>query len=172
MDIFHKTANCFKLLITLCAATIVINIPLLCSCKYKALATIDEQIAIYQNKGFIKITNPAPTINLQNCQLFINDKNSINNYLIATNIGCEISHIFMLYLQNNADFIDGLIYIYQFNDTKSAKTFYNHFYLLQKSNICLINNYVIQKGINYYINNGAINYKYFIDFCAGIANKK
>lgn len=172
MDIFHKTANYFKLLITLCAAIIVINIPLLCGCKYKALATIDEQIAIYQNKGFIKITNPAPTINLQNCQLFINDKNSINNYLIANNVGCKISHIFMLYLQNNADSIDSLIYIYQFNDTKNAKVFFYHFYLLQKFNIYLINNYVIQKGISYNINNGAINYKYFIDFCAGIVNKK
>ena len=51
----------------------IIAIFLVCAplsgCKYGSIVSIAEQIAIYQNKGFIKIENPTDTIVINNTEL-------------------------------------------------------------------------------------------------------
>ena len=137
-------------------------------CKYGSIVSIGEQIAIYQNKGFVKIEDPQTSTVVNNIELKINSKKQINDYFLINNIDCKIDTLCLIYLPKNANCISSLIYIYTFTDHKTAQIFFSNFQPNFKNSMHLHNNYVIQKGISTHISNGAENYKYFIDFCNGL----
>ena len=159
-----------KLYVVLCGCFIFASC-FFTACKYKGVANIQEQIAIYQNMGFTLKTNPLPNPTLQNITININSLEQLNQYLQNNNIDSKINTLFILYLQKNADYIDCLIFIYGFLSDKNAILFYNHFNQASKNQLYLYNNYVIQKGISNYITNGATNYFYYNKFCTGLKQK-
>ena len=163
-----QMANSSSLTKHITLTIIVILSCFLSGCTHKGLVSITEQIAIYENIGFIKLTDPSEYITLDSISIKTPTKNEIINYCNINNINCEINNIFILYLQKNAKNIVSLLYIYSFSCAENAKTFYNHFNIYENNQIFLYNNYIIQKGINIFIENGATNYRYYIDFCSGL----
>ena len=133
-----------------------------------ASTTLFTLLTRLSDKGFIKIESPQDPVLINDIELEINDITQINNHFASNNINCKIDSFCLLYLPQSADYITSLIFIYAFNNHKTAQTFYNIFSPQFSNSLYLSNNHVVQKGVSIYINNGAENYTYFIEFCNGL----
>lgn len=138
-------------------------------CKYKNLATINEQIAIFQNMGFnVSPLEDTPLKITNDIIININSTSDINKVLTENNLLCTVQEGLALYKINSDAKIECLLFIYKFNNTESADTFYNYFYNTLGTLIYKHNQTVIQKSVDIQICNSAINTYYFEKFCTSI----
>lgn len=136
----------------------------LCGCNYSGLATLPEQIAIYQNIGFSR-QDLSGDIIIGEASAHINTTQAINGYLTSHNVKSQVVSGLALYLPNEEpQTLDGLIYIYYFENANSAKTFYNFFKTTLSTNIYLYNQAVIQKGVSPLVISSARNTYYYNKF--------
>lgn len=138
-------------------------------CNYGGMVNFTEQVAIYQNIGFVKAEPTGEMVEINNLQISINTKEQINEWLNNHKINAKVTKLIVLALpsDNKEDKLDALLYLYFFDSNSHAKNFYNSLKELQ-SNLQVINNAVLQKGYSPYIDSSAVNHYYFINFYKGI----
>lgn len=125
-------------------------------CNYNQVS-LNEQIAIYQNLGFVK-SSLQSEIAIANTTIKCNTIEEVNNY----NESLKVTDAIILYLAD--DTLMSIIFIYYFLNTKDSTNFYNFFYNSQKDNIYLYKKTVIQKGIDNVSSTG-LNTHYYTKFC-------
>ena len=155
----------------LCVFLIVTTATIACGCSYGGIVTLSEQIAIYQNLGFIRVPL-AESLTIGEQTFKLNDMAAINNYLLEQNCDARLTEATVLYLPSeDANKLEALLFIYYFATSKEAKVFFKCFATTWKENLHIYNNSVIQKGASKLIASSSANTEYFIKFVGGLKNK-
>ena len=141
---------------------------LMCGCNYPSIISLPEQIAIYQNQGFI-LAPLSQDITVGQNVVQINTIDNINSYLTKQGESCQVNNGIALYLPSeDKQTLKGLIYVYYFNSPQGAKAFYNFFKKTYDANLYLYKQAVIQKGENSLVISSANNTYYYSKFTSSL----
>lgn len=164
----QKHINFFKKITFYTLFVIIVCIfPYFFGCSYGNLVSISEQIAIYQNMGFYKADCLKEIVSVDDIQININTLQNINDYLSDKNINSKVQDMVVL-VKVKDKVLEGLLYIYFFENSQLSKAFFSHFSKDSKETFYLASNIVVQKGVSSLIGNQSLNHHYYINFCSGL----
>ncbi len=155
------------------AILLVISLLLLTGCSYGCIVTLPEQIAIYQNMGFICVPLTS-NIDIDDNRLNLNNLEEINLHLQNNSVQSTVRSASVLYLQD-AEFsgkLAGLLFIYYFETDDAANNFYQYFLANYLDSIYLYGCQVLQKGSSSLIVSNGQNTHYYLSFISGLKKIK
>jgi hypothetical protein len=160
-----------KMLIIFCIFCLLIflNFSLL-SCSAEGIVSVPEQIAIFENLGFIKLSDGEEIV-IDKITISPITLADINADLTKNNYAPSAKDLTILYLPGeNSEGLDCILGVYEFYDSTNAQTYYSLVTGERRAKIYLYKNYIVEQIDSEHIMSPTTAQNFYERFVAGLKN--